>query len=144
MDIYRALIESIAFGTRTIVENFEQYGIPVTELYACGGMAEKNPLLMQIFADVTGRPIKIARSAQSSALGAAMFAAVAAGEYETIYDAIPKMGGTKDRIYAPNAANHKLYTSLFDEYTQLHDYFGRGANDVMKRLRAIKAKQRSQ
>ncbi len=146
VEIYRALIESIAFGTRAIVENFEQYGIAVNELYACGGMAEKNPLLMQIFADVTGRPIRLAKSSQSSALGAAMFGAVAAGKarggYDTIYEAIPRMGGTKNRLYRPDEKNHAIYSALFKEYLDLHDYFGRGANDAMKRLRAIKAEQR--
>ncbi len=147
VEIYRALIESIAFGTRVIVENFERYGINVDELYACGGMAEKNALLMQIFADVTGRPIKLARSSQSSALGAAMFGAVAAGRaaggYDTIFEAIPRMGGVRDLVYRPNEANHELYSRVFAEYVQLHDYFGRGANDAMKRLRAIKAQQRT-
>ena len=147
VEIYRALIESIAFGTRTIVENFDQHSIPVNELYACGGMAEKNPLLMQIFADVTGRPIKLARSSQSSALGAAMFGAVAAGSqgggYDTIYDAIRRMGGTRELVYIPNQAHHQVYTTLFREYSDLHDYFGRGANEVMKRLRTVKAAQRT-
>ncbi len=146
VEIYRALIESIAFGTRVIVENFERYGIRVDELYACGGMAEKNALLMQIFADVTGRSIKLARSSQSSALGAAMFGAVAAGKsrggYDTIFEAIERMGGVKDLVYRPNEANHTMYSRVFAEYVQLHDYFGRGANDAMKRLRAIKAQQR--
>jgi len=147
VEIYRALIESIAFGTRAIIENFEQYGLAVNELYACGGMAEKNTLLMQIFSDVTGRPIKLARSSQASALGAAMFGAVAAGSggggYDTIYDAIPRMGGAREQVYTPHEANHRTYTALFQEYVALHDHFGRGSNDVMKRLRAIKAEQRA-
>jgi L-ribulokinase len=145
-EIYRALIESIAFGTRVIIENFEQYGIPVDELYACGGMPEKNTLLMQIFADVTGRSIKLARSAQTSALGAAMFGAVAArqagGGHDSIYQAIQHMAGVRDIVYRPDAKNHELYGELFREYLQLHDHFGRGGNDVMKRLRGIKARQR--
>jgi L-ribulokinase len=145
VEIYRALIESIAFGTRAIVENFEQFGIPVNELYACGGMAEKNTLLMQIFADITGRPIKLARSSQASALGAAMFGAVAAGSgagYGNIFEAIPRMGGERELVYRPNAAHHAVYTALFREYVTLHDYFGRGANDAMKRLRTLKAQQK--
>lgn len=145
-DMYRALIESIAFGTRVIIENFEKYGIPVEELYACGGMPEKNTLLMQIFADVTGRSIKRARSAQTAALGAAMFGAVAAraagGGYDSIYDAIRRMAGTRDTVYKPDPRNHAIYGELFGEYLQLHDHFGRGGNDVMKRLRALKARQR--
>jgi len=145
-DIYRALIESIAFGTRVIVENFEQSGVPVKELYACGGMPERNLLLMQIFADVTGRSIKLARSAQTSAFGAAMFGAVAArrggGGHDTIYQAIERMAGVRDTVYRPDATNHAIYGELFREYLQLHDHFGRGGNDVMKRLRALKARQR--
>jgi L-ribulokinase len=145
-DIYRALIESIAFGTRVIIENFEEYGIRVAELYACGGMAEKNVLLMQIFSDVTGRSIKLARSSQASALGAAMFGAVAAGRrgggYDTIYQAIERMAGVRDTIYQPDPSRHATYDDIFREYIRLHDYFGRGASDVMKRLRALKARQR--
>jgi len=145
-EIYRALIESIAFGTRVIIENFERYGIPVRELYACGGMPERNPLLMQIFADVTGRSIKLARSAQTSALGAAMFGAVAAGRagggHDTIFQAIEHMAGVRDTVYRPNPSDQAVYESLFHEYVQLHDHFGRGGNEVMKRLRALKARQR--
>jgi len=145
-ELYRALIESIAFGTRIIIENFEQYGIGVRELYACGGMAEKNELLMQIFSDVTGRSIKLARSSQASALGAAMFGAVAAGRwgggYDTIFQAIDRMGGVRDKVYQPDPSDHAVYNDIFEDYVELHDYFGRGANDVMKRLRALKAHER--
>lgn len=145
-DMYRAHIESIAFGTRVIIENFERNGIAVDELYACGGMPEKNTLLMQIFADVTGRSIKLARSGQTSALGAAMFGAVAAGEkaggYASIYHAIDQMAGVRDTVYTPKAESHASYGELFGEYLQLHDHFGRGGNEVMKRLRAQKARQR--
>jgi L-ribulokinase len=145
-EIYRALIESIAFGTRVIVESFEKHGVAVDELCGCGGMAEKNELLMQIFADVTGRQIRLARSSQTSALGAAMFGAVAAGEqgggYDSIYAAIPKMGGVRDVSYRPDPAAHEVYNKLFAEYLGLHDYFGRGENSVMKELRALKARQR--
>jgi L-ribulokinase len=145
-DIYRSLIESIAFGTRVIIENFEQYGIRVSELYACGGMAERNVLLMQIFADVTGRSIKLARSSQASALGAAMFGAVAAGRrgggHDTIFEAIQRMGGVRNVVYEPAAAQRAIYNELFSNYVKLHDYFGRGGNDAMKRLRALKARQR--
>ena len=145
-ELYRALIESIAFGTRMIIENFEEYGIRVSELYACGGMAEKNELLMQIFSDVTGRSIKLARSSQASALGAAMFGAVAAGRrgggYDTIFEAIDSMGGVRDKVYQPDPSDHAVYSQIFEDYVALHDYFGRGANDVMKRLRALKAHER--
>jgi len=143
VEIYRALIEAIAFGTRMIVDSFEKHGVAVNELYGCGGMAEKNALLMQIFADVTGRPIKTARSSQTPALGSAMFGAVAAGRrgggYDTIFEAIPKMGGVRDLMYHPDPKRHTVYNALYAEYAQLHDYFGRGDNEVMRRLRAMRA-----
>jgi L-ribulokinase len=146
VEIYRALIEAIAFGTRVIVESFEKHGVAVDELYGCGGMAEKNALLMQIFSDVTGRPIRVARSSQTPALGAAMFGAVvagrAAGGYGTIFQAIPSMGGVRDLVYQPDPEHHASYDLLFSEYLQLHDYFGRGANEVMRRLRGLKGRQK--
>jgi L-ribulokinase len=142
-EIYRALIEATAFGTRVIVEAMEKNGVPVTELVACGGLPEKNKLLMQIYADVTGREFKVSASAQTSALGAAMFGAVAAGKaaggYDTIYAAAPKMARLKDVTYKPNPQAMEVYNKLFAEYLTLHDYFGRGENDIMKRLKHIKA-----
>ena len=137
-DIYRALIEATAYGTRVIVESFEERGIPVNELVLAGGLPEKNQLLVQIYADVTGKTLKFAGSAQSPALGSAMHAAVAAGVYPTIKAAAEQMGKQKDRVVQPIAANKAVYDQLFAEYRLLHDYFGRGANDVMKRLKAIK------
>jgi L-ribulokinase len=142
-EIYRALIEATAYGTNIIVENFHKNGVPINELYACGGLPERNEFLMQIYADVTGRPIKVARSAQTPALGSAMFGAVAAGAkkggYDTIFDAVPKMGGIKKKIFTPRKRENELYGRLFAEYVKLHDYYGRGDNDVMKRLKALKA-----
>ena len=137
-DIYRALIEATAFGTRTIIEAFEAQGIEVRELVAAGGLPEKNALLRQIYADVTGRSLKLAGSAQSPALGSAMHAAVAAGIYPNIQAAADKMGKLKDETIAPNPENHARYGKLYAEYDKLYDYFGRGANDVMKTLKAIK------
>ncbi|WP_106496208.1 ribulokinase [Lentibacillus sp. Marseille-P4043] len=141
-EIYRALLESTAFGTRKIVDAFHHNGIEVNELYACGGLPHKNKLLMQIYADVTNRVIKIADSFQTPALGAAMFGAVAAGAanggYDTILDATKKMARIKDEIIEPIPENVAIYEELYQEYSTLHDYFGRGENDVMKRLRAIK------
>ena len=137
-DIYRALIESTAYGTREIIEAFEAKGIEVRELVAAGGLPEKNALLRQIFADVTGRPIKLAGSAQAPALGAAMHAAVAAGIYSDIHAAADKMGKLKDGVVEPIAENQAVYNQLFAEYQTLYHYFGRGANDAMKRLKAIK------
>ena len=141
-EIYRALIESTAFGARVILEAFEESAVPVRELVACGGIAKKNPFLMQIYADVLNREIKVARSAQAPALGAAMFGAVAAGEarggYRAIADAAREMGGVDAVSYRPDPADARVYDALFREYRRLHDHFGRGGSDAMKRLRAIR------
>jgi L-ribulokinase len=142
-DIYRALIEATAFGTRTIVEAFDGHGVPVNELVACGGLPEKNPLLMQIYADVTGREIKVTASKQTPALGSAMFGAVAAGSaaggYDNIFDAAARMARLKDETYTPRPEAQRVYDQLYAEYRTLHDYFGRGTNDVMKRVKKLKA-----
>lgn len=142
-DIYRALIEATAYGTRTIVEAFRNSGVPVHEVYAAGGIAEKNALMMQIYADVLNMEIKISASSQTPALGSAMFGAVAAGAerggYATITEAAAKMGRVKEETYKPISENVATYDALFAEYTKLYDYFGRGENDVMKRLKKIKA-----
>ncbi|WP_036715995.1 FGGY-family carbohydrate kinase, partial [Paenibacillus darwinianus] len=141
-EIYRALLEATAYGTRKIVDAFHSNGVEVNELYACGGLPQKNRLLMQIYADVTNREIKIAASRQTPALGAAMFAAVAAGSanggYDSIVDAAKKMARVREETFKPIPANVAVYEKLYREYSKLHDYFGRGENDVMKRLKAIK------
>lgn len=141
-EIYRALIEATAFGTKMIVETFHAHGVPVKELYAAGGIAEKNPLMMQIYADITGMEIKIGASPQAPALGAAIFAAVAAGKerggYDDIYSAAKVMGKVKDFSYIPSVENVPVYDKLYTEYKHLHDYFGRGENTIMKRLKKIK------
>mgnify|MGYP001255383300 FL=1 len=141
-EIYRALLEATAFGTRKIVEAFDESGVAVKELYACGGLPQKNRLLMQIYADVTNREIKVAASKQTPAVGAAMFAAVAAGSaaggYDSIVEAAKKMARVREESFKPIPENAAIYDRLYKEYTALHDYFGRGANDVMKRLKALK------
>lgn len=141
-EMYRALIEATAYGTNIIIDAFQSSGVEVNELYACGGLPERNPMLMQIYADVTGREMKIAASSQTPALGSAMFGAVAAGKdaggYDSIFEAAEKMARVKDEMYRPIPENHEIYKRLFAEYKLLHDYFGRGANDVMKRLKAMK------
>lgn len=141
-EIYRALIEATAFGTRMIIDNFEERGVPIKELYAAGGIAHKNPFLMQIYSDVTNREIRISASSQTPALGSAMFGAVAAGKerggYDSIVDAAREMARLKDLVYRPIPENVKVYNKLYAEYKILHDYFGRGTNNVMKRLKAIK------
>ncbi len=142
-EIYRALIEATAFGTRVIIETFEAHGVPIREIVACGGLAEKSPLIMQIYADVTGRPFRLSASDQTPALGSAMFGAVAAGEaaggYATIQDAARAMTRLKDLTYEPIAEHVAVYELLYREYVRLHDYFGRGENDVMKTLRRLRA-----
>ncbi|KZB86157.1 ribulokinase [Amycolatopsis regifaucium] len=134
-DTYRALLEATAFGTRTIIETFERAGVPVTELIVAGGLV-KNPLLMQIYADVTNLPLSVAGSAQSPALGSAIHAAVAAGAHPDVPAAAAEMGSVRRAVYRPIAENVKAYDDLYTEYAALHDYFGRGANDVMHRLAA--------
>ena len=142
-DIYRALIEATAFGTRVIVDTFQKNGVPIHELVACGGLPEKNKLLMQIYADVTSLPIKVSASKQTPALGSAMFGAVAAGKaaggYDSIYDAALSMAHLKDEVFKPIPKNQQVYEKLFAEYLRLHDYFGRGENNVMKTLKRLKA-----
>ena len=138
-EIYRALIEATAFGTRIIIETFQKNGLPIDELYACGGMPHKDKMLMQIYADVTGREIKVASSRQASALGAAMFGAIAAGSeaggYDSIEDAVTHMASLEKKTYIPIPENVEVYNQLFSEYRRLHDYFGRGDNQVMERLK---------
>jgi L-ribulokinase len=136
-DTYRALLEATAFGTRTIIEAFNSSGVPVTELVVAGGLL-KNTLLMQIYADVTNLPLSTIASTQGPALGSAIHAAVAAGAYPDIHAAARAMGRSHKAVYEPIAANVKAYDPLFADYTELYDYFGRGANPVMHRLTARK------
>ncbi|SDK19464.1 ribulokinase [Sediminibacillus albus] len=146
-EIYRALLEATAFGTRKIVDAFHYNGVPVEELYACGGLPQKNRLLMQIYADVTNRTIKVADSKQTPALGAAMFGAVAAGGdnggFDSIVTAADRMGRVKEEFIEPIPDNVQMYEKLYQEYSRLHEHFGRGENNVMKRLKTIKAHAKS-
>jgi len=134
-DVYRALLESTAFGTRMIIEAFTDSGVPVTELVVAGGLL-RNRLLMQIYADVTNLPLRTIGSAQGPALGSAMHAAVAAGSYPDIRAAAEAMGAPDGETYEPVESNVDAYERLFAEYAELHDHFGRGGNDVMRRLKA--------
>lgn len=147
-EIYRTLIEATAFGTRMIVDAFEKGGVRIDRVVACGGLPERNRMLMQIYADITGRTFRIAASAQTPALGSAMFAAVAAGAdaggYASIEDAAARMAHLRDETYEPIAANHATYDLLYAEYVRLHDLFGRGGDPAVKtlkklRLQAVKA-----
>jgi L-ribulokinase len=141
-EIYRALIEATAYGTRVIIEAFATHGVPVNEIVATGGLPDRNHLLMQIYADVSGREVKVAQSHQTPALGSAMFGAVAAGKtaggYDSIITASQKMAHLRAEYYTPIPEHKAVYERLFNEYLILHDYFGRGTNDVMKRLKALK------
>jgi L-ribulokinase len=138
-EIYRALIEATAFGALTIINRFEEYGVRISEVVNCGGIAEKNPLVMQIYADVTGRPMKVSRSAQTCALGAAVAASVVAGAHRDFATAIDAMTGLKARVFKPNAAAHTVYRDLYSLYSVLHDAFGKARwqgslHSVMKQL----------
>jgi L-ribulokinase len=142
-EIYRALMEATAYGTRLIVETFRESGVPVSEIVATGGLPNRNPLLMQLYADVTGLPLTVAEAEQIGALGSAMHGAVAAGAgaggYDSIVDAARKMARLSEDSYEPIPAHTAVYDQLYAEYKILHDYFGRGANDLMKRLKSLKA-----
>jgi L-ribulokinase len=135
-DTYRALLEATAFGTRTIVDAFRDSGVPVKEFIVAGGLV-KNTLLMQIYADVTGLQLSTIGSTQGPALGSAIHAAVAADRYPDIRAAAEAMGSEPGAVFTPVPANVAAYEDLFQEYRTLHDYFGRGTNDVMHRLKAI-------
>jgi L-ribulokinase len=146
-DIYRALIEATAYGTRVIIEAFETNGVPVKEIVATGGLPDRNKLLMQIYADVSGRSIHVAGTHQGAALGSAMHGAVAAGKaaggYDTILEASKRMARLREDAYYPIPENKQVYDQLYGEYVTLHDYFGRGANDVMKRLKVMRSRVRA-
>jgi L-ribulokinase len=143
-EMYRALIEATAFGTRVIIDAFEAGGISIERVVACGGLPERNRLLMQIYADVTGRTFAVAASAQTPALGSAMFAAVAAGPeaggYSSIEAAAGRMAHLKDEAFVPNDANRATYDLLYGEYVRLHDLFGRGGDPAIKTLKRLRLK----
>lgn len=135
-DIYRALLEATAFGTRVIVETFRNSGVPVEEFIVAGGLA-KNALLMQIYSDVTRLPLSIIDSDQGPALGSAIHAAVAAGAYVDVPTAAKQMGKVRRHVYLPDEARAASYDALFEQYLALHDHFGR-ATTTMRRLKAIR------
>ena len=141
-EIYLALIEATAYGTRAIVESFEKAGIPVERVVLSGGIPSKNPLIVQIYTDVLNREIKVCASDQACALGAAVLGTAAAPESVTGYkdanEIAAKFARLQDKTYIPNPAQVAVYDKLYAEYNTLMDYFGRGANDVMKRLNKIR------
>lgn len=136
-EIYRALLEATAFGTRTIVEALEQGGVPVTEFIVTGGL-KKNALLMQIYADVLRRPVSLAVSAQGPALGSAIHAAVAAGAHPDVRAAAAAMGRVERAAYTPDPGRADAYDALYAEYRVLHDHFGTGPDKALHRLRALR------
>ena len=147
-EIYRALVEATAFGARRIIEQMEKYGLKIDKVITCGGIAEKNPLVMQIYADILNRPMEIAGSPQATALGAAIFGAVAAGMNEAKAGAVEKIQQrvckVKDKIFYPEENESRVYQKLYDLYAQLHDAFGMKNSrvemyPVMKKLLEIKS-----
>ena len=146
-EIYRALIEATAYGALTIINRFEEYGVKVEQVLNCGGIAEKSPLVMQIYADVTGRPMKISRSAQTCALGAAIAGAVVAGAHKDFASAQKAMTGLKPRVFRPDPKAHAVYRGLYALYKQCHDAFGTkewngNLYGVMKQLVEIRSQAR--
>jgi L-ribulokinase len=147
-EIYRALHEATAFGALTIINRFEEYGVKVEQVVNCGGIAEKKPMAMQILADVTGRPMKVSRSAQTCALGAAIAGAVVGGAYPNCEAAQKAMTGLKPRVFKPNPKAQAIYQEIYPLYRKLHDAFGTpdwngNLHDVMKRLLDIRQRVRS-
>ena len=146
-EIYRALIEATAYGALTIINRFEEYGVKIDEIVNCGGIAEKSALVMQTYADITGRPMKISRSAQTCALGSAIAAAVIAGAHKDFASAQKAMTGLKAKVYKPNPKAHAVYKELYALYKQLHDAFGTkewngNLYGVMKKLIEIRGRVR--
>jgi L-ribulokinase len=146
-EIYRALVEATAFGALTIINRFEEYGVKISSVVNCGGIAEKSALTMQIYADITGRPMKVSRSAQTCALGSAVAAAVVAGAHKNFALAQKAMTGLKPKIYKPNPKAHEVYRELYVIYKKLHDAFGTrewsgNLHDVMKQLIDIRSRAR--
>ena len=147
VEIHRTLVEATAFGALTIINRFEEYGVKIDQVVNCGGIAEKSPLTMQIYADVTGRPMQVSRSAQTCALGSAIAGAVVAGVYRSFAPAQKAMTGLKAKIYRPNPKAHTVYRELYPLYRTLHDAFGTKAwngnlHDIMKKLIEIRSRVR--
>jgi len=140
-EIYRALVESTAYGTMRVIETFERADVRTDSIVACGGIAQKNPMLVQIYADVTGRAIRVAASAQASSLGAAILGAVAAGAkaggHDAVASAVKRMCRKPVAAYRPKPRNHRTYQALYELYRRLSDHFGRYRDPVMRTLREL-------
>ena len=144
-EIYLSLIEATAYGTRMIIEGFEEAGLKV-DITLSGGIPIKNEMLVQVYSDVCNRKIKVVDSTQSSALGAAILGAAAAPEritgFKNANEAAKKLGKVKDKVWEPNQDNVEIYNELYEEYKTLHGYFGTGINDVMKHLNNIRERRK--
>ena len=140
-EVYRALVEATGFGTRLIMEAFESAGVGIETIYACGGIAEKDAFLMQIYADITNREIRLPASGQTAALGAAMYASVAAGSarggYDHIAEAAAAMGRLREQRYKPEPRRFAGYSVLYRQFKELYEYFGR-TNNVMGELKEMR------
>ena len=137
-EIYRALIEATAYGNRVILDTFTDGGMNIEHIVASGGIAEKDDMLVQIYCDVLNRPITVSDAKMSASCGSAIYASVAAGIYPGVREAVEKLSVRTGKTYTPITENVAVYERLFAEYKTLHDYFGRGENGVMKRLRNIR------
>ena len=136
-EIYRALIEATAYGARQSIEVFESCGIQIQSICAAGGIAQKDPMLMQIFADVTNRTIRVPLTLQAGARGSAVNAAVAGGLFADLPHAAAHFAIAEERVYRPDPENHARYDKLYREYQELYRYFGQGGNKVLERLNAL-------
>jgi L-ribulokinase len=138
-EIYRALLESIAFGNRRIMDNFDEHGLPLSEIVACGGIAERSPLLMQLIADTSGRAVSVPASSQIPARGAALFGAVAAGAFDGIGAAVAATRPGVARTYDPDPAAGAIYDAVYGVYRELYETLGRSQADLLHRLKRIGA-----
>jgi L-ribulokinase len=136
-EIYRALLESIAFGSRRIMDNFEEHGLVLSEIVACGGIAERSPLMMQLLADTSGRPVHVPEVAEIPARGAALFGAVAAGVFDDIRSAIEATRPEKVRTYEPNLEAKKTYDRVYEIYRALYEFLGRSDARLLHELKRI-------
>lgn len=145
-EIYRALVEATAFGAKKILDTLEENGVPTKELYATGGICDKSPFVMQCYADILNVPIRISGTANGSCLGASILAAAGAGKerggYDDFFEAVEAMGNLRDVVYTPIPENAAVYEEVYQEYLALHDYFGRGENPVMKRMKKLRSRVR--
>ena len=137
-EMYRAMLEATAFGTRKIIENYREHGVEINAYYAAGGIAQKNSMLMQIYADVIGMPVQVLKTAQGPAFGSGVFAAVGGGYFDSVPEGAKALGSLGDKIYTPNPENQKIYDKLFHHYITLHDFFGKDQKNLMHSLKSMR------